>query len=249
MNDETLTNDRIPTEPVPPSSGGLLGGALRDIRNKVISGLIVSLPIVITFWIFFWLYQTLRSTLLNPIANLFQRLVGKEVLKELPPWWEQFIGPLLAVLLALTLLYILGYFARSRVFRVLDWLLQRVPVVTMVYKAIRNLFQSLETQRQGSGYQRVVLVPFPHPGSQALAFVTKTLRDEHTGQTILAVCVLTGVFPPAGFTLFLPEDEVSETGWPVNAALQAIVSGGISAPDTINYRPPSKPTAFRPAPK
>jgi uncharacterized membrane protein len=211
--------------------------ALKDIRNKIVSGLIVSLPIVITFWIFYWLYQTLSTILLNPAAALFQRVFSREALGALPPWWEKFFAPLLAVLLALTILYILGYFARSRAFQLLDWLLQRVPVVTMVYKAVRNVFQSLESQRHGAGYQRVVLVPFPHPGSRALAFVTKSLRDERTGQIIVCVCVLTGVFPPAGFTFFLPETDVVETSVTVNEALQTILSGGISAPDTIPYHP------------
>jgi uncharacterized membrane protein len=226
-----------PTSPPPPPDG-TLRRALRDVRKKVISGLIAALPVVITFWIFYWLYLTLRSTLLNPTAALIQRLVGRTGLRDLPVWWEQYVAPLLAILLALAFLYVLGYFARSRIFRLIDWILQRVPVVTLVYKAVRNLFQSLESQRQGLGYQRVVLVPFPHPGSRALAFVTKTLRDTQAGQTIVAVCVLTGVFPPTGFTLFFPENEVFETDWTVNDALQTIVSGGISAPEHIAYHTP-----------
>ena len=76
---------------------------------------------------------------------------------------------------------------------------------------------------------------FPHPGSKALAFVTKTLPTPSTGRTILCVCVLTGVVPPSGFTLFVPEEEVTDVDWSVNQTLQAILSGGITAPAMIHY--------------
>jgi uncharacterized membrane protein len=65
--------------------------------------------------------------------------------------------------------------------------------------------------------------------------VTNSLRDATTGRTILAVCVLTGLMPPAGFTLFVPEDSVTNIAWSVNETLQSILSGGITAPSTIHY--------------
>jgi uncharacterized membrane protein len=111
----------------------------------------------------------------------------------------------------------------------------RVPVVTTIYKALSNVFQSLASQFEQPKSQRVVLVAFPHPGSRALAFVTNSLSDAATGKTILSVCVLTGVFPPAGFTLFVPEDSVTELDWSVNQTLQVILSGGITAPATIDF--------------
>ena len=81
----------------------------------------------------------------------------------------------------------------------------------------------------------MVLLPFPHAGSRSLGLVTNSLRDVTTGRTILTVCVLTGVMPPAGFTLFVPEESVTNIGWSVNDTLQSILSGGITAPSTINY--------------
>lgn len=83
----------------------------------------------------------------------------------------------------------------------------------------------------------MVLVEFPNPGMRSLAFVTNTLHDEATGQTILCVCVLTGVMPPAGFTLFVPEENVTDVAWSMNQTLQVILSGGITAPPTISYFP------------
>jgi uncharacterized membrane protein len=47
--------------------------------------------------------------------------------------------------------------------------------------------------------------------------------------------VLTGVMPPTGFTFFVPEESVINIAWNVNETIQAIVSGGLTAPATIHY--------------
>jgi len=160
--------------------------------------------------------------------------------------WAHYISPVIAIFLVVGLLYILGLFARSGLRRALDWVLLHLPVVTTIYKALSNVFESLDAQRQGNSFQRVVLVEFPHPGSKALGFVSKTLADASTGRTILCVCVLTGVVPPTGFTLYVPEDQVTDVAWSVNQALQAILSGGITTPGVIHYErglpvPPTGP--------
>jgi uncharacterized membrane protein len=41
--------------------------------------------------------------------------------------------------------------------------------------------------------------------------------------------------PPAGFTLFVPEESVTDVDWSMNQALQVIVSGGITAPGAVHY--------------
>jgi uncharacterized membrane protein len=46
---------------------------------------------------------------------------------------------------------------------------------------------------------------------------------------------MTGFMPPAGFTLFVPEDSVTNIAWNVNDTLQAIISAGLTAPPTIHY--------------
>jgi uncharacterized membrane protein len=112
----------------------------------------------------------------------------------------------------------------------------RVPVVNTIYRAVRNVVVSLGTQFQGgAGFQRVVLVEFPHPGMRSLGLVTNSIRDVATGRPILAVYIMTGFMPPAGFTLFVPEDSVTNVAWNVNETLQAIISAGLTTPPTIHY--------------
>ena len=206
------------------------------IRSRIFSGLLLALPIALTFWIIYQLFAALQGVLLDPLALLFNRFVFRnQTIDGLPFWWVRVVSPLIAIGAVLVFLYFLGYLVRSRVAQVVDWVMLRLPIVTIVYKAVRNVVAALANQGHARRPQRVVLVPFPHPGSKALAYVTKSIRDADTQRTILCVCVLTGVLPPAGFTLFVPEEEVVDVDWTVNEMLQAILSGGITAPDLIRY--------------
>jgi uncharacterized membrane protein len=148
----------------------------------------------------------------------------------------KYLAPVIAILLVLSALYFLGLFVRSRLHRMVDWVMLRLPVVNTIFKAVNGVFQSLASQLQGEQtYSRVVLVAFPNPGIRSLAFVTNSLLDATTGKTILCVCVLTGVMPPAGFTLFVPEEDVTDIDWSVNQTIQAILSGGLTSPASIHY--------------
>jgi uncharacterized membrane protein len=211
-----------------------------DLRNRLISGLIFTLPIVITFWIVYWIFLTLERFLLNPLAAVIHRIHNLmrhyPAFQDLPDWWYNIASPVLALVLMVATLYFLGLLFRSWVYRTLDWVLLHVPVVATIYRASRNVVASLGSQWSGrADFKRVVLIPFPHEGARILGFVTNSLHDATTGKTILTVCVLTGIMPPAGFTLFVPEESVTNIAWNVNDTLQAILSGGMSVPPTVHY--------------
>ena len=214
----------------------------QGFRSRLISGLVFCLPIAITFSIVYWLLLTIQRFVLDPLAGLINQLQlwirnhpGFQSF-DLPGWWFRIASPILALLVGVIVLYFLGLALRSWVYRTIDWVLLRVPVVATIYRAVRNVVESLGSQFQGgTGFKRVVLVEFPHPGMRSLGLVTNSLKDVTTGRTILTVCVMTGVMPPAGFTLFVPEESVTNIAWNVNDSLQAILSGGITTPPTIHY--------------
>lgn len=213
---------------------GVLRAMVQVFRSRILSGLFAALPIALTIFIVHYLYMT-AFALLTPLIEVVRKVIGQNGVKN-ETFWYKFFAPVIAVLLVLLLLYMLGLFVRTRWARAVDWLFLRVPVVNTIFKALSNVFQSLAKQMEGDhGFKRVVLVEFPHPGIRSLAFVTNTLRDATTDRSILSVCVLTGVMPPAGFTLFVPEDQVTDIDWTMNQTLQAILSGGITSPAAIHY--------------
>ena len=216
------------------SATALPRSIVQEFRSRVISGLLAALPIALTFFIVHWLYVTLTTIVLMPVIEVVRYVLGNHGLSE--RFWYTFVAPVISVALVSLSLYALGWFVQLRLLRAVDWVMLHVPVVNTIFKALSNVFESLGKQLQGeSGFKRVVLVEFPHPGMRSLAFVTNSLQDAKTGETILCVCVLTGVMPPAGFTLLVPEGKVTDVDWSMNQTLQAILSGGITTPSTINY--------------
>src|SRR5262249_25431671 len=104
-----------------------------------------------------------------------------------------------------------------------------------IYDAVQTVLESLAKPSGQATPQRVVLVSFPHPGMRLPAIVTSTCRDVATGKTLLCVYVPTTPVPSSGFFLIVPEEEATELNWNIQQTLQAIISGGLTAPPNISY--------------
>jgi uncharacterized membrane protein len=214
----------------------LLRTAWHSVRGRILGGLVLVLPFLITFWVIYWLYSGLEKYVIDPLALLVLWKVRQgQPDTELPVWFEKYAAPVIAVVVAVVVLYCLGFLAQSRLRRVIDWVLLRVPVISVVYNAIRDVFQTLERQRGQPRPQRVVLVAFPHPGMKVPAFVTATCRDIETQKVLLCVYVPTTPVPTSGYFLLVPEEEVTELNWSPEQTLQTIVSAGLTVPPEVRY--------------
>jgi uncharacterized membrane protein len=206
------------------------------IRARILGGLLLVLPILITLWVIHWLYSGLEQYVIDPLAQLvLWQAQGRRPETELPPWFEKYAAPVIALLVVLVLLYCLGFFVRSRLRRAIDWVLLRLPVISIVYNGLRKVIQALERQPGRQRPQRAVLVAFPHPGMRVPAFVTGTCRDVETQKVILCVYVPTTPVPTSGYFLLVPEDEVTELNWTPEQTLQAIISAGLTTPPEVRY--------------
>lgn len=209
-------------------------GNLRTIRNRIIAGLFVVLPLFITYAVVKWLYDTLYVMALGPISDYLKFYWSSD--EKEPSWILDAFFSLAALASVLAILFVAGMFFRSRLHRTVDWVLSNVPGINTVYSAVNNVFRAISSSREGSGkFKRVVLVAFPHPGMKAPAFVTGESIDVETGRTILCVYVPTTPVPTSGYMLMVEETEVVELNWDLEETLQAIVSGGITVPDKVTY--------------
>jgi uncharacterized membrane protein len=208
----------------------------REVRDRLVEGLLVMLPILVTLWVVKWLYQSLAYYGVEPLARLVI-WKGRTVksAESLPYWFETFGAPAVAVILALIVLYLCGLAAHTRLRRSVDAVMLRVPVVSHVYDAVKSVIQVLEKSPEQRSAQRVVLVPFPHPGMRLPAIVTSSCRDIQTDRVLLCVYVPTTPVPTSGYFLMIPEDEVTELNWDVPQTLQAIISGGLAAPPLVSF--------------
>ncbi len=216
------------------------------IRNRVIAGLVIVLPLFLTWVIIKWLYDTFISVFIGPIRDFLLGVWYPEAETLEPTTWVGWIisgiASLAAIALVLGLLFIAGMFFQSRIHRFVDWFFSNVPGVNTIYTAVRNVVSAFQTSTEGvEKFKRVVLVKFPHPGMKAPAFVTSEIKDSASQKTILSVYVPTTPIPTSGYMLLVPEEEVVPLDWDLEETLQAIVSGGISVPGEVRYDSVDRP--------
>ena len=85
----------------------------------------------------------------------------------------------------------------------------------------------------------VVLVPFPHPGARATGFLMGECQDIGSGKPLACVYVPIGLFPPSGYTLIFPREDVTYTGWEATSPWKLLLSGGLTIPPKVPFeRPP-----------
>ncbi len=208
-------------------------GVFRIIRNRVIAGLFVVLPLFVTYGVMRWLYDTLVHFVLNPVAYFLRYAWNLD--EEKKSWMIDGLLSLSAFGLVLGVLFVAGMFFQTRIHRSVDWVLMNVPGVNTVYSTVSKVFKAISGTTNKEQFKRVVLVEFPHPGIKAPAFVTGECTDELTGKTILSVYVPTTPVPTSGYMLLIPQENVIDLNWDLEETLQAIVSGGISLPKTVTY--------------
>jgi uncharacterized membrane protein len=242
--------------PVAPSSPDLRPESIpakapkppRTIRDRIINGLLLAMPLLLTLYIVGWLYSILDHNVFEPLGGLIMwKLKWTTSISEYPYWFETFVAPILAIITSLVILYLLDLLADTCLHRAVTWTLKRVPLVSHVYNPIREIFQSLEGSDKPQ-VQRMVLVTFPHPGIKLPAFVTGSCRDLTTGKTLLCLYVPTTPVPTSGFFLLVPEEEVTELNWNTEQTLQAVMSGGLTCPHEISYFSSHNPRNNHPVP-
>ena len=174
------------------------------------------------------------------------------VLVVLPPSLqpEHWLGhdiPGLGVVLVVIVVLVTGMIAANLVGQRLvgfgESVLGRIPLVRSLYSSVKQL---LETLMSGSGnsFRKVVLVPYPHPRSWTLAFLTgEGLPEAVTGlgEDLVNVFVPTTPNPTSGFFLMIPRKDVIELTITVDEGLRMILSMGMVVPGLPRKGAPTAP--------
>jgi uncharacterized membrane protein len=204
----------------------------QDLKNDLIAGLLVVIPLATTFWLSInvatWVVNFLTRIPkqinpfdgLNPLlVNILNLLVG-------------LAAPLMAILL-------IGLMARNIAGKWLldlgERLLQAIPLAGAVYKTLKQLLETL-LKDSGNKFRRVVLVEYPRRGIWALAFVTGTLDSEIQAQMpqgMLNLFIPTTPNPTTGWYAVVPEQDVVDLAMSIEDAFKVVVSGGIVNPGNI----------------
>lgn len=138
---------------------------------------------------------------------------------------QQYYVPGLGIVFALILIYAVGLFvttfAGRWLWRRVDRLIERMPVVGKIYQSLKQVL-GYDTEHE-KFFHQVVLVR-TH-GGQEIGLVTSTSHDA-AGRELAVVFVPGSPNPAYGRLLFVPKQELEPVATPVSHALRTLVAIG-----------------------
>jgi uncharacterized membrane protein len=217
-----MTDSHLPHSP----------GFFAQVRNYLITGLLVLAPTAITLWVFF--------RLLNWVDNLLGRYLRFQAFFD----YHRIPGiGLVATLLLLVLVgWIASWIGARSLFGMWDSLLTRIPGLGILYGSTKSLGEAF-LQRKKQAFRQVVLVPWPYPGLWRIGFLTGPPSPEirsRFSEDIEVVFVPHSPNPASGFVHYAPRSSLIFLDWAIEDGLKVVVSGGV-------VQPPGESAAAGPA--
>jgi uncharacterized membrane protein len=185
------------------------------LRSVFVTGLLVTLPAVVTAYVLWAAFSYLDGILQPALTRgLGFRIPG--------------VGFVALVLLILLIGAFASNFLGERIVRAVTSRLDRIPLWSPVYRAVRDISTVLLKDRSTS-FRQVALMQWPRKGVYAMVFVTSeegTPSDTAVGRRMISVLLPTTPNPTSGFYMMVPRSELIYLDLSVEQALKVIISGG-----------------------
>ena len=213
----------IPT-PVPPPKPR--SGPMSALRTYFLTGIIVVAPLAITAYVV-WAFVDFVDRLVTPLLPAVYN----------PRTYLPFDVPGVGVVVGAVALTMIGFLTANLLGRTLvragERVLSRMPVVSSIYGALKQVFETLLGSRAQS-FRQVVLVEFPRRGGYSIAFVTSEGVSEVSRKLgevdLLTLYVPTALNPTSGYMIFMPRREVIMLDMSVEEGMKLVISGGVVQP-------------------
>jgi uncharacterized membrane protein len=204
----------------------------RSIRNGIITGIIVVLPVAATITFISWVVTG----------------VDGFVLRYLPPIWnpKNYIGfaiPGIGLLMGLVGLWLLGTLASNFIGRSVigygERIVARLPIVSNIYGALKQIVNVVAAQKD-TAFKEVCLLEYPRPGLWAVGFITSDLKGapkSHLEPGHVCVFVPTTPNPTSGFLLFSKRSDLKILDMTPEEGVKLIISGGMVASNNEGVDP------------
>lgn len=216
------------------------------LRNKFFAGLAIALPLLITFWIVNTGYHLLHGwsvPALDFIARLINDIAGQTVVDPTSATYQHivtFVGFLIPVLAFVSLGVMATNVLGVQVVTAVDRLLLNVPIVSFIYKTLKQVIDGFKGLGGKQNFKRVVYVDYPSGDMKMLGFVTGQYLDPQQNKILAAVFIPGALSPMTGLLLVVPIEQVTDAPLTVEDAMKLIFSGGLVVPSRL-AAPAAKP--------
>lgn len=216
----------------------------QDLKNDLIAGLLVVIPLATTIW----LSITVASAVIEFLTRIPKQL---NPFDGLHPILVNLLNVLVGLAVPLLGILFIGLMARNIagqwLLNLSEQILQGIPFAGSVYKTLKQLLETL-LRDSNDKFRRVVLIEYPRRGVWSLAFVTGAADSSiqsHLPEDTIGVFVPTTPNPTSGWYAIVPRHEAIDLSISVEEAFKIIVSGGIVNAST-SLKPGTAPSIETP---
>ena len=189
------------------------------LKRIFITGLTAIIPLVITIYVVVGLFYFADGILGKFINKYFDQYIGYEI-------------PGLGIVLAILIIFLLGLIislTRMKLFRWVENIFFKIPLVNKIYLPVRRIVDFLFFPPQ-KNFKNTVLVEYPRKGIYSLGFVTnyESLEFKEKGRRELYnIFIPSSPYVLSGFTIIVEKRDLIFLDIGVEEAIRLVISGGL----------------------
>jgi len=195
------------------------------LRNDFITGIAITLPIVVTVFLINLIFGIINRAFLNPIVQTLEPFLKSQ--------YGVLLAKLILLLLAISLIVIIGAATRiifiRKFFGFWENILFKVPMINKLYRGTKQISKAFLGEGKAV-FKGVALIEYPRRGIYSIAFITakesKKEIEDKSGRRLVSLFLPTTPNPTSGLFIAVPKEEIIYLDMSIEDGFKLIISGG-----------------------
>ncbi|MBM7654804.1 DUF502 domain-containing protein [Neobacillus cucumis] len=189
---------------------------MKAVFKNFLNGILTIVPIILVIYVIYKTFIFLDSLLGN----------------SLRPYLKDDYIPGFGLLTTVILITLLGWmstkYVTGKMIKLIDHLLEKIPVVKTIYSVIKDTVQSFLGDKKS--FSKVALVVIPGTEMRSVGFITsEQVEDFYSPLKDHVAVYVPQTFQVAGFTFLIPKEQVEIIDVKPEDAMKFVLSGGMTS--------------------
>jgi len=191
---------------------------MKSIGKILLTGILTILPILATIYLAVWLFAAV------------ERFLGNQLLLLMP---DEYYRAGMGLLAALVVIFLIGLLMRAWLFQQLiklgESILLKIPLVKVVYRALKDLFGLFSDEKNSEALQ-VVSLQLPGTDMRLLGFLTRSDFSDMpkgVGNEDEVAVYLPMSYQVGGYTVMIPRNRVTPVPMSREEAMRFVLTAGL----------------------